>query len=182
MTGPLMPKATAIWLLDNTALTFEQIAEFCGLHILEVTAIADGEADQSIMGLDPLANGQLTQEEIELSTKDPKRALKLQTTAADGELRKIKGARYTPISKRQDKPDAVSWLLRNVAHLSDTQIIGLVGTTKTTIDSIRTRSHWNIQNIRPRSPIELGLCSESQLKAAEELAAKRAQRKETLKK
>ncbi len=162
MNTPLMPKATAVWLLENTTLTFEQIAAFCQLHILEVQALADGEIP--VIGVDPIASGQLTLEEIELSTADSSRPLQLHTTAIVQE-RRTGGPKYTPLNKRQDKPDAVAWLIRNHSDLTDNQIIKLVGTTKSTIEKIRNRTHWNINNIRPRSPVDLGICSQKDLDA-----------------
>jgi hypothetical protein len=160
MAVPLMPKATAAWLVDNTTLTFEQIANFCHLHVLEVHAMADG--DISIIGMNPIAQGQLTQDEIDRCQEDPSLSLEL-----SGELsekhRRTPGARYVPLAKRQDKPDAVSWILRNCHELSDLQIIKLIGTTKDTIEKIRSRTHWNIQNIHPRNPVEMGLCSLEEL-------------------
>jgi len=160
MAAPLMPKATAAWLVDNTTLSFEQIANFCHLHILEVHAMADG--DVNMLGISPLAQGQLTQEEIDRCQKDPTLQLKL-TGETSEKYRRTPGARYVPISKRQDKPDAVVWLLRHYGELTDAQIIKLVGTTKNTIEKIRTRSHWNIQHIHPRSPIEMGLCTQDEI-------------------
>ena len=163
MTAPLMPKATASWLLDNTTLTFEQIAEFCGLHPLEVQALADGET--FVVGVDPIATEQLSAVEIELATQNPSHQLRLQQEIPD-QQRRTGGPRYTPLNKRQDKPDAVSWLLRHHGNLSDNQIIKLIGTTKSTIDKIRDRSHWNLKNLKPRNPVELGLCTEKDLEEA----------------
>jgi hypothetical protein len=158
-----MPKATASWLLDNTTLTFEQIAEFCGLHPLEVQALADGET--FVVGVDPIATEQLSAEEIELATQNPSHKLRLKQEIPDKQ-RRTGGPRYTPLNKRQDKPDAVSWLLRHHGNLSDNQIIKLIGTTKSTIDKIRDRSHWNLKNLKPRNPVELGLCTEKDLEEA----------------
>lgn len=158
MTAPLMPKATAAWLLENTTLTFKQIADFCELHPLEIQALADGDA--VILGVDPIANGQLDREEITACEAEETRSLKLIGARIHDKMRQISGARYTPIAKRQDKPDAVAWLLRNHGDLTDAQIIRLIGTTKNTIEKIRDRSHWNMQNIRPRNPVEMGLCSQ----------------------
>jgi len=166
MELPLMPKATAVWLVENTALTFEQIAEFCGLHALEVQAIADGEVAAQMVGLDPVANGQLTAEEIRRCEADPALRLKLSEQAQTVPLVKHKGPRYTPISKRQDKPDAIAWLLKNHPELSDGQISKLVGTTKPTIAAVRDRTHWNAPNIKPRHPVALGLCTLPELEAA----------------
>ncbi len=174
---PLMPKATAVWLVDNTALTFKQIGEFCGLHELEVKGIADGEVAQGIKGLDPIASGQLTREEIERGEKDPNYRLKLAKPKVDVPITRVrKGPKYTPLSRRQDRPDAIAWLLRNHPELSDSQIMKLVGTTKPTIESIRNRTHWNIANIKPRDPVTLGLCSQLELDMAVRKAAERAER------
>jgi hypothetical protein len=166
MATPLMPKATAVWLVENTSLSFDQIGEFCGLHALEVQAIADGEVAVQMQGLDPVANGQLTLEEIERCQKDPAARLKLAHTALPAPLVKHKGPRYTPIARRQDKPDAISWLTKNHPELSDGQISKLVGTTKPTIEGVRSRSHWNAANIKPRHPVALELCTMAELEAA----------------
>jgi uncharacterized protein len=166
MTLPLMPKATAVWLVEHTALTFDQIGEFCGLHALEVQAIADGEVAIQMQGLDPIANGQITIEEIERCQKDPNTRLEIAKEAHPVELVKHTGPRYTPIAKRQDKPDAISWLLKNHPELSDGQISKLVGTTKPTIQAVRDRTHWNSPNIKPRHPVALGLCTMEMLEAA----------------
>ena len=172
MALPLMPKATAVWLVENTALTFEQIAEFCGLHALEVQAIADGEVAAQMQGLDPVANGQITTEEIKRCEQDPTARLELAKEALPEPLVKHKGPRYTPISKRQDKPDAIAWLLKNHPELSDGQISKLVGTTKPTIAAVRDRTHWNSPNIKPRHPVALGLCTLPELEAAVQRASK----------
>jgi hypothetical protein len=166
MAAPLMPKATAVWLVENTSLTFEQIAEFCGLHPLEVQAIADGEVATQMQGLDPIANGQTTKEEIERCQRDPEARLKLAPQAIPPQLHKHKGPRYTPIAKRQDKPDAIMYLLRNHPELSDAQISKLIGTTKPTIAAVRDRTHWNSANIKARHPVGLGLCTLQELDAA----------------
>jgi hypothetical protein len=168
-----MPKATAVWLVDNTSLTFEQIADFCKLHPLEVKAIADGEAALTIKGLDPVSTGQLTREEIERAEADPAVRLKM----ADPKVRvpgatKHKGPRYTPVSRRQDRPNAILWLLRNHPELKDAQVMRLVGTTKPTIDSIRNRTHWNANNLQPMDPVSLGLCSQIDLDFEVERAAR----------
>jgi hypothetical protein len=166
MALPLMQKATAVWLVENTTLTFQQIADFCGLHELEVNGIADGEVAQGIKGFDPIANRQLTAEEIRKAEKDPAYRLKLyHNPAAEGE-EKRKGPRYTPLSKRQDRPAAIAWLVKFHPELSDGQISKLVGTTKPTIESIRDRSHWNIASISPVDPVALGLCKQGELDAA----------------
>ena len=161
MTLPLMPKATAVWLIEKTALTFTQIAEFCGMHPLEVQAIADGEVAAGIVGYDPIANSQLTAAEIARCEKDPAARLKLLPSA--NPAKKQKGARYTPVAKRNDRPDGIAYLLRNYPQLTDAQIGKLMGTTKDTIDKVRTRTHWNSANIKPRDPVILGLCSQSDL-------------------
>jgi len=172
MALPLMPKATAVWLVENTALTFEQIADFCGLHALEVQAIADGEVAAQMQGLDPVANGQITAEENKRCEQDPTARLELAKEALPEPLIKHKGPRYTPISKRQDKPDAIAWLLKNHPELSDGQISKLVGTTKPTIAAVRERTHWNAPNIKPRHPVALGLCTLPELEAAVQRASK----------
>lgn len=171
MSLPLMPKATAVWLVENTTLTFDQIAEFCGMHELEVQAIADGEVAAGIVGLDPVANGQLTREEIERCEKDPDQRLSL--ISNDLVRDKPKGARYTPVSKRQDRPDAIAWLLKHHPELSDAQLCKLVGTTKTTLQAVRDKTHWNAANIKPRNPVTLGLCTEADLEKAVALAPRR---------
>jgi len=167
---PLMPHATASWLVDNTALTFQQIAEFCGLHILEVQAIADDTAATKLTGRDPLRSGELTMEEIELGQNDP--AYRLKMHREPDKAVRTKGPRYTPVSKRQDKPDGVAWLIRNHPELSDGQIGKLIGTTRSTIQAIRERTHWNIANIQPKDPVTLGLTSQRELDAAVARAAK----------
>jgi hypothetical protein len=172
MAQPLMPHATASWLVENTALTFQQIAEFCGLHILEVQAIADDTAATKLTGRDPLRSQELTQEEIDRGQADPEYRLKLQREP-DKAVR-TKGPRYTPVSKRQDKPDGVAWLIRNHPELSDGAIGKLIGTTRSTIQAIRERSHWNIANIQPKDPVTLGLTSQRELDAAVAKAAKQA--------
>lgn len=172
MILPLMPKATAVWLIEKTALTFNQIADFCGMHPLEVQAIADGEVAQSIIGYDPVANGQLTKEEITRCEADPDRKLKLSPNRMQI-VKRSKGARYTPISKRNDRPDAIAFLLRNYPHLLDQQIAKLLGTTKDTIAKVRDKQHWNSLNIKPRDPVILGLCSQMDLNNAVAEASKR---------
>lgn len=169
---PLMPHATATWLVDNTGLSFEQIAEFCGLHILEVQAMADDLAGSKYTGRDPLHSGELTQEEIEKGQQDSEYRLKMQR--APVAVSRTKGPRYTPVSKRQDKPDGIAWLLRSHPEVSDAQISKLIGTTRNTITAIRERSHWNIQNIQPKDPVTLGLCSQRELDAVVAKAAKKA--------
>ena len=167
-----MPHATASWLVDNTSLTFEQIAEFCGLHILEVQAIADDTAATKLTGRDPIRAGELTQEEIERGQDDP--SYRLQIHKAPDQTRRTKGPRYTPVSKRQDKPDGIAWIIRNHPEVSDGQISKLIGTTRTTIAAIRDRTHWNMANIQPKDPVTLGLCSQRELDAAIAKAAKAA--------
>jgi uncharacterized protein len=161
---PLMPKATAVWLVENTALSFDQVAEFCKLHPLEVKAIADGDAAQGIKGLDPILTGQLTREEIDKGVADPNYKLKLSEQRVRlPEAKRKKGPRYTPVSRRQDRPNAILWLVRNHPELKDSQIMRLVGTTKSTIQAIRDRTHWNAQNLQPMDPVTLGLCSQIDL-------------------
>ena len=174
MPLPLMPKATAVWLVENTTLTFEQISEFCGMHSLEVQAIADGEVAIGMQGSDPIADGELTQEEIDRCSADPNAQLKSADRRIPIPEARPKGARYTPVSKRQDRPDAIAWLLKNYPELSDSQVCKLVGTTKPTIDKVRERTHWNTQNIKPRNPASLGLCSEAELEKEVDLARARA--------
>ncbi|MEP2827985.1 cell cycle transcriptional regulator TrcR [Parvibaculum sp.] len=177
MSQPLMPKATAVWLVENTSLTFEQVADFCGLHVLEVKGIADGDVAQGIKGMDPVASGQLSRAEIERCQKDTD--ARLQVSESKYKLPPIaprKGPRYTPVSRRQDRPDAIAWLLRNHPELTDAQISKLVGTTKPTIQSVRDRSHWNSTNIKPVDPVTLGLCTQIELDAAVQKAARKAER------
>ena len=171
--APLMPKATAVWLVENTALSFDQIAEFCKLHPLEVKAIADGDAAQGIKGLDPIQTGQLTRDEIEAAEKDSKLKLKLaERKVRVPEQTTKRGPRYTPVSRRHDRPNANLWLLRNHPELKDAQIMRLVGTTKTTIQAIRDRTHWNTANLSPLDPVTLGLCSQIDLDKEVRRAAK----------
>ena len=172
MAQPLMPHATASWLVDNTALTFQQIAEFCGLHILEVQAIADDTAATKLTGRDPLRSGELTMEEIERGQND--HTYQLQMHREPDKAMRTKGPRYTPVSKRQDKPDGVAWLIRNHPELSDGQIGKLIGTTRSTIQALRERTHWNIANIQPKDPVTLGLTTQRELDAAVAKAAKAA--------
>src|ERR1700722_8034838 len=175
MTLPLMPKATAVWLIEKTALTFTQIADFCGMHPLEVQAIADGEVAQGIVGYDPVANSQLTFEEIHRCEKDPDLRLKLMPSGIPLPKR-LRGARYTPVAKRTDRPDGIAYLLRNYPQLTEVQIAKLMGTTKETIRKVRDRSHWNSANIKPRDPVILGLCSQTDLNAMVTQANERLQR------
>lgn len=163
-TSPLMPKATAVWLVENTSLSFDQIADFCKLHPLEVKGIADGEVAAGIKGLDPTVTGQLTREEIERAQRDSHYRLKMAPPKVKlPEVKRRKGPRYTPVSRRQDRPNAILWLLRSHPELKDAQIMRLVGTTKTTIEQIRDRTHWNTASLSPMDPVTLGLCSQIDL-------------------
>ncbi len=175
MSLPLMPKATAVWLIDKTALTFTQIADFCGMHPLEVQAIADGEVAQGIVGYDPVANSQVTADEIKRCEADPEARLKL-IPAGNPINKRSKGARYTPVAKRNDRPDAIAFVLRTYPHVSEAQVIKLLGTTKDTIQKVRERSHWNSANIKPRDPVILGLCSQADLNAVVQTANDRLAR------
>ena len=170
MAQPLMPKASAVWLIDNTALTFEQIAAYCELHVLEVQAIADGEVSTGIQGFDPVLANQLTRAEIARCEADPKARLHMATSDLPKPIDKTKGPKYIPIAKRGDKPDAIAWLVKHHQELKDAQIARLIGTTKDTINKIRERTHWNSSNIQPRHPVFLGLCSQRDLDAAIEKA------------
>jgi len=174
---PLMPKATAVWLVENTSLSFEQIAEFCGLHALEVKGIADGDVAHGIKGMDPISNGQLSREEIRRGEDDHGHVLRLAVSKVEiPEVKTKKGPRYTPVSRRQDRPNAVIWLLRNHPELKDSQIMRLVGTTKPTIAAIRDRTHWNSANLTPQDPVTLGLCSQVDLDNEVKKAARRVER------
>jgi hypothetical protein len=166
MNKPIMAKATAVWLVDNTTLSFKQIGDFCGLHELEVQGIADGDVAQGVKGFDPIVNNQLTQDEISKAEADPTYSLKLKFNAAAVGEEKRRGPRYTPLSKRQDRPASILWLVKFHPELTDGQISKLVGTTKPTIQTIRERTHWNISNIQPIDPVALGLCRQSELDAA----------------
>jgi hypothetical protein len=171
---PLMPKATAVWLVDNTSLTFEQIADFCGLHPLEVNGIADGEVARDIRGADPIANGQLNREELDQAEKSAKYRMKAQKSRHAELLKPNKKApRYTPVSRRQDRPDAIAWFLRSHPEVADSQIAKLLGTTKATIDQVRHRTHWNSTNIKPVDPVTLGLVSQLELDAVVRKAAEK---------
>jgi uncharacterized protein len=173
-THPLMPKATAVWLVDNTSLSFEQIAEFCGMHLLEVKGIADGDVAQGVRGKNPVTSGELSRDEISKSEENPDHRLKLLTSKVKiPEIKTKKRPRYTPVSRRQDRPNAVLWILRNHAEMKDSQIMRLVGTTKPTIGQIRDRSHWNSANLEPQDPVMLGLCTQVDLDLEVEKAAKR---------
>jgi len=175
--APLMPKATAVWLVDNTSLTFEQIAEFCGLHVLEVKGIADGDVAHGIKGMDPISSGQLSREEIAAAELNPSHRLKLSEPKVEvPEVKTKRGPRYTPVSRRQDRPNAILWLLKNHPELKVSQIMRLVGTTKPTIIAIRERGHWNSPNLVAQDPVTLGLCSQIDLDAEVKKAASRLER------
>ncbi|WP_144182794.1 DUF1013 domain-containing protein [Elioraea rosea] len=176
MSLPLMPKATAVWLIDKTALSFDQIAAFVGMHPLEIQAIADGEVAIGIVGHDPIASGQLTREEIARCEADPSARLRLAESSVVLPKPKGKGARYTPVSKRNDRPDAIAWLLRNFPMLSDQQVGKLLGTTKDTIAKVRDKTHWNSANIKPRDPVILGLCTQTDLNREVQSAIEKAER------
>ena len=174
MTEILMPKATAVWLVDNSSLTFEQIADFCGLHPLEVRGIADGEVARDIRGADPIANGQLSREELDKAQADPKYRMTAQKSRHAELLKPAKKQpRYTPVSRRQDRPDAIAWFVRNHPEVPDSQIAKLLGTTKATIDSVRDRTHWNSASIKPVDPVTLGLSTQLELDAVVKKAADR---------
>ncbi|KAF8818459.1 cell cycle transcriptional regulator TrcR [Rickettsia endosymbiont of Cardiosporidium cionae] len=162
---PLMPKATAMWMLENTGLSFKQIANFCKMHELEIRSMADGELYSGIVGINPIELGQLTEEEINKCTKDPSRELQHKENEYFDKTSKAQGRkyRYTPVARRQDKPDAIYWLIKNLLEITDVEIVKLIGTTKNMIMSIRKNEHWNIQNIRARDPVILGLCTQSEL-------------------
>jgi hypothetical protein len=174
--APLMPKATAVWLVENTALTFRQIADLCKLHELEVKGIADGDVALGIKGLDPVTAGQLTRDEIAKGEADPEYRLRLSESTVVVPAAPSKGPRYTPVSRRGDRPDAIAWLLRYHPEMTDAQIMKLVGTTKSTIQAIRDRSHWNSTNIKPVDPVSLGLCTQLDLDLAVQKAARKAGR------
>jgi hypothetical protein len=175
----LMPKATAVWLVDNTSLTFEQIADFCGLHPLEVRGIADGEVARDIRGADPIANGQLTREELDAAGANPKFRMTAQKSRHAELLKPAKKApRYTPVSRRQDRPDAIAWFLRNHPEVPDSQLARLLGTTKATIDQVRDRTHWNINAIKPVDPVTLGLSTQLELDAVVKKAAEKRARED----
>ena len=175
---PLMPKATAVWLVENTSLSFDQIADFCGLHVLEVKGIADGDVAQGIKGMDPISSGQLSREEIKLAEQNPDRRLKLQPAKVSIPAVKVSksGPRYTPLSRRQDRPNAILWLIKNHPELKDSQVMRLVGTTKPTIEAIRSRSHWNSANLVAQDPVTLSLCSQGDLDREVQKAARRLER------
>ncbi len=173
MAKPIMAKATAVWLVDNTTLTFKQVADFCDLHELEVQGIADGDVATGVKGFDPIANNQLTAEEIKAAEENPSHKLRLKFNPAAVGEEKRRGPRYTPLSKRQDRPASIYWLVKFHPELSDGQVSKLVGTTKPTIQAIRERTHWNIQNIEPIDPVALGLCKQSELDLAVHKAAEK---------
>ena len=173
---PIMAKATAVWLCDNTTMTFKQIADFCGFHELEVQGIADGDVATGVKGFDPIANNQLTREEIDKAENNPLHKLKLKFNQAAVGEEKRRGPRYTPLSKRQDRPASILWLVKFHPELTDGQISKLVGTTKPTIQAIRERTHWNIQNIDPIDPVALGMCKQSELDLAVQKAAAKAEK------
>ena len=178
MADILMPKATAVWLIDNTALTFDQIAAFCGLHHLEVKGIADGDVAENMRGVDPIAGGELERAEIKKAEADPGYRMRVAPSKiAHIPQPKRKGARYTPVTRRADKPDAIAWFIRNHPEVTDAQISKLIGTTKNTITNVRDRSHWNSQNIKPVDPVTLGLCSQIEL---DEIIAKAADKRRKL--
>jgi hypothetical protein len=175
----LMPKATAVWLVDNTSLTFEQIADFCGLHPLEVKGIADGEVARDIRGADPIANGQLTREELDKAQANSAYRMKAHKSRHVELLKPVKkGPRYTPVSRRQDRPDAIAWFVRNHPEVSDAQIAKILGTTKSTIDQVRDRTHWNAANIKPVDPVTLGLVTQLELDAVVRMAAEKKARED----
>lgn len=168
---PLMPKATAVWLIDNTALTFDQIAEFCGLHVLEINGIADGDVATGVRGIDPITQHQLTREEIEKAEADPNYSLKLSKPRTIIAAPKKKAPRYMPLSRRQERPNAIAWIVRNHPEVSDAQISKLLGTTKTTIQAIRNKTHWNSSLLEPQDPVALALCTQFDLDMAVQKAA-----------
>lgn len=174
MTQILMPKATAVWLVDNTSLTFDQIADFCELHPLEVKGIADGEVARDIRGADPIANGQLSRDELDAAEKNASYRMKAQKSRHAELLKPVKKApRYTPVSRRQDRPDAIAWFIRNHPEVPDSQVARLLGTTKATIDQVRNRQHWNSTNIKPVDPVTLGLATQLELDAVVKKAAEK---------
>ena len=178
---PFMPKATAVWLVENTTLTFKQIAEFCNLHELEIKGIADGDVAKGIKAYNPILAGQLTREEINVSSKDPNRKLNLIERAGEVQVKERKRPKYTPLSKRQDRPDAALWLLKNYSEFTDGQVSKLVGSTKGTVSLIRKRSYWNFSNLRAKDPVILGLCSQEVFEKSLEKAKKRVEREKKAK-
>ena len=176
MSLPIMPKATAVWLVENTVLTFQQIADFTGMHELEIQAIADGEVALGIVGANPITNGELIEDEIKRCEQKPNSKLKISKSNLPKPKVRSKGARYTPVSKRQERPDAISWVLKNHPELTDSQGCKLLRTTKQTIISVKDKTHWNSSNITPQNPVILGLCSESELQKAVGIAIKKSQK------
>ena len=174
--APLMPMATAVWLVENTTLTFKQIAEFCKMHVVEVQGIADGEVAKGIKGYNPIIAGQLTRDEIDLSSKDESRPLKIQNTDVEISFSEKKNKKYIPLSKRQDKPDSALWLIKNYSQLKDSQIAKLIGMTKNSVSSIRNKSYWNFNNLNSKDPVALGLFSQKDLVEADEKAQRRLKR------
>ena len=179
--GPLMPVATAVWLIENTALTFKQIANFCKMHEVEIISIADGEVGKGIVGYNPISSGQLTREEIELSTKDSDRPLNLLENKVEINSQNKKDKKYVPLSKRQDKPDSALWLIKNHSKLKDSQIAKLVGITSASVKSIRNKSHWNFNNLNPKDPVAMGIFSQKDLLESLEKADRRIKREQKLK-
>jgi len=179
--APLMPMATAVWLVENTSLTFKQIAEFCKLHEVEVQGIADGEVAKGIVGYNPIMSGQLTREEIETCSKEPRKKLELLKKIEEVEIKERKKPKYTPLSKRQDRPDAILWLCKNASELTDGQISKLVGSTKGTVSLIRKRSYWNFSNLKPRDPVILALCTQEAFQKALDKAKRRVEREKKAK-
>ena len=178
---PFMPKATAVWLVENTTLTFRQIAEFCNLHELEIKGIADGDVAKGIKAYNPILAGQLSRDEIELCSKDPSKKLSLLKKLDEVEVKERKKPKYTPLSKRQDRPDAILWLCKNYSELNDGQISKLVGSTKNTVSLIRKRSYWNFSNLKPRDPVILSLCSQDTFQKALDKAKRRVEREKKAK-
>ena len=178
---PFMPKATAVWLVENTTLTFKQIAEFCNLHELEIKGIADGDVARGIKAYNPILAGQLSRDEIELCSKDPEKKLRLTKKIDDIDVKERKKPKYTPLSKRQDRPDAILWLCKNAPELTDGQISKLVGSTKGTVSLIRKRSYWNFSNLKPRDPVILALCSQDAFQKSLEKAKRRVEREKKAK-
>ena len=178
---PFMPKATAVWLVENTTLTFKQIAAFCNLHELEVKGIADGDVAKGIKAYNPILAGQLTREEIDLCSKNPNKNLNLVERAEEVQVKERKKPKYTPLSKRQDRPDAALWLLKNYSEFTDGQVSKLVGSTKGTVSLIRKRSYWNFSNLKAKDPVILGLCSQSVFEKSLEKAKKRVEREKKAK-
>ena len=179
--APLMPMATAVWLVENTTLTFKQIAEFCKLHVVEVQGIADGEVAKGIKGYNPIIAGQLTRDEINLSAEDENRPLQIQNTDVEISFSEKKNKKYIPLSKRQDKPDSALWLIKHYSQLKDSQIAKLIGMTKNSVTSIRNKSYWNFNNLNPKDPVAMGLFSQKDLALAIEKAERRIKREKKLK-